>query len=143
MEIQASAADRTRPGETQTRLVNFGGDAKLDLAFENEGRDNVTILINTCREVTTFTDLRDFIGRLPPAAFRTGGQRDALLSVLADTEAANASGDTDEAVHKLQNLRRRVDGCPPAADMNDWIIDCTAQVAFRTLLDELIAGLSS
>jgi len=98
-------------------LVNFGGDAKLDLAFENEGHDNVTILINTCRGVTTFTDLRDFIKGLPDAAFRAGGQRNALLSVLADAEAANASGDTDEAVRELQNLRRRVDGCPPAADM--------------------------
>jgi hypothetical protein len=34
-----------------------------------------------------------------------------------------------------------VDGCGATADMNDWILDCTAQITVRTDIDALIAGL--
>jgi len=91
----------------------------------------------------SFKDLRDLINGLPNTAFKAVGLRSAMLSVLADTETANALGDTAEAIQKLQNLRRRVDGCPSVADTNDWIIDCPAQLQFRTLLDGLLAALGS
>jgi len=42
----------------------------------------------------------------------------------------------------LQDLRRKVDGCGSAADHDDWLADCTAQVRVRTLIDQLIANLS-
>jgi len=123
-------------------VADFNRDGKPDLAFAGEGGDNVEILLNTCTAPKSgFKVLRDLINGLPDTALKAVGLRSAMLSVLADTETANASGETDEAVRKLQNLRRHFDGCPPAADTNDWIIDCEAQVRFRTLLDGLIASL--
>ena len=40
-------------------------------------------------------------------------------------------------------MRRRVDGCGTAADQNDWIVDCTAQLQVRTLIDLFISNLQA
>lgn len=87
--------------------------------------------------------LADLLDSLADAVFASGdgGHRTAMQSRLDGIEADILAGDLAAAVRKLENLRRRVDGCGSAADMNDWIVDCPAQVEVRDLIDTLIAGL--
>ncbi len=71
-----------------------------------------------------------------------------MLSQLEAIEKAVAAGNSTQAVRRLENLRRTVDGCPDTAtagevrDRNDWIVDCDAQREIRTLIDVLISNLS-
>ena len=91
--------------------------------------------------------IENAIGSLSDDAFKDEspgkGLRNALLSRLENAERAVARGQTEQAVHQLENLRRHLDGCGVAADGNDWIIDCAAQVEIRDLLDLLIANLTA
>ena len=86
------------------------------------------------------------VAALPDDAFDNmgdpEGQRNALLSRLAEIEQSIADGNTESALRALHNLRRRVDGCGVEADQNDWIIDCTLQVEIRGLIELLILNLS-
>ncbi len=87
--------------------------------------------------------LSEALDSIPDSAFKSGdgGHRNAMQSILADIEQAIADGDTAEAIRKLQNLRRRVDGCGPTAERNDWILDCPSQLMVRDLIDTMITGL--
>lgn len=85
--------------------------------------------------------LVELLHELSGEAFKAPGHRNAMLSVLADVEAAVVAGDVDEAIRKLRNLRRKVDGCGADADNNDWIVDCAAQLDVRDLIDDRIASL--
>jgi Tol biopolymer transport system component len=82
---------------------------------------------------------------LPIAAFQPpgGGTQNAIINILDDVEARIAAGEIDEALSLLRDLRRHLDGCGTRPDRNDWIVDCTAQVAVRALVDMLIADLST
>jgi len=71
------------------------------------------------------------------------GLRNALLRNLENAERAVARGQTAQAIHHLEIVRGHLDGCGTSADGNDWIVDCTAQVQIRDLLDLLIANLSA
>ncbi len=90
--------------------------------------------------------LQNALDALPNSAFKDGdrdrGLRNAMINILNDVELAVASGDIDEAMELLTNLRRHVDGCGLAPDPNDWIVDCAAQIAIRELIDIYIANLS-
>ena len=70
------------------------------------------------------------------------GLRNAMLHLLENAERTVARGQTDQAIHHLENLRTHLDGCGATADNNDWIVDCDAQTQIRDLLDLLIANLS-
>jgi len=85
------------------------------------------------------------VSGLPKNAFKSkdGGIRTAILSILSNIHRATAAGHVDAAVQELTNLRRHMDGCPPVADTNDWIVDCAAQIKVRGVLDILIANHSS
>ncbi len=85
----------------------------------------------------------DVIITLPDTHFHSLGNKNAFLSRLAEIEQLILAGHRDQAVQELRNLRRRVDGCGAAADNNDWITDCASQLQVRTLIDMLIANLSS
>ncbi|MCI0635459.1 MAG: right-handed parallel beta-helix repeat-containing protein [Actinobacteria bacterium] len=93
--------------------------------------------------------IADVVSDLPGSVFKSPseGTRNAILSILADIENQIANGNTSEAVTKLMNLRRKVDGCEPppplAPDTNDWIRDCPAQAEVRALIDVLIANLTA
>jgi len=52
-----------------------------------------------------------------------------------------AESDIAEAIRKLKNLRRRIDGCGMSPHPNDWIVDCTAQNEIRELIDLYLANL--
>ncbi len=83
------------------------------------------------------------VSGLPASAFRAVGNRTAILALLDAVEVNVASGRIAQAIADLQVLRGRVDGCGAAADGNDWIVSCPAQVTVRGLVDLLIANLSS
>lgn len=93
--------------------------------------------------------IADAVLALPVGVFASAGdpegQRNAMLSRLADIEQKIMDGDIAGALRDLRNLRRHVDGCETAgmADRNDWISDCTAQDAIRDLIDLLIINISS
>ena len=87
--------------------------------------------------------LADVLDGLPDEAFAGGGHRTAMQAILATVERHVAEGRIDEAIGQLENLRRHVDGCGPAPDRDDWIIDCTVQLSVRGYIDILIANLSS
>jgi hypothetical protein len=80
---------------------------------------------------------------LDPRAFRAGGLRSALLARLREAEDLLLQGDVGIAAAGLRDLRRRVDGCPPRPDVDDWLVRCDSQLRVRALLDLIIANRSS
>lgn len=86
--------------------------------------------------------LQNAINALSDGDFQGVGNRTAILSMLNAVEKRVAQGQIDQAIDLLQILRTRVDGCGASADVNDWIVDCAAQLQTRELVDLLIANLS-
>ena len=88
-------------------------------------------------------ELTALIQALPASVFTStgAGQRHAITGILAEVEALAAGDNTMEAVRKLENLRKRIDGCGIKADRDDWIKDCDAQRSMREFIDDIIAGL--
>jgi hypothetical protein len=87
--------------------------------------------------------IRLAVEKLNAEAFKSSGQQNAVLSILAEIDALIADGDLDDATRKLENLERRVDGCGTTPDVDDWIVDCAAQTQVRAEIAELIAALRS
>jgi len=87
--------------------------------------------------------LQGTLAALPDAAFRESdpGLRNAMVALLENVERAVARGDVGWALRLLTVLGRRVDGCGDAADGNDWLVDCAAQIEFRARLAILVANL--
>lgn len=68
-----------------------------------------------------------YVESLPDVAFRsasTNGLRQAMTARLHAAEEAFLVGEFAEGHAQLANLQRRVDGCPPRPDRNDWVVDC-------------------
>jgi FG-GAP repeat len=87
--------------------------------------------------------LEDQIASLPQHVFKSSGDghRDAMLSVVAEIEQLISEAELGAVSTKLQNLRKRVDGCNSVADSNDWILACPAQIGVRELIDLILANL--
>ncbi|TQF17938.1 trypsin-like serine protease [Myxococcus llanfairpwllgwyngyllgogerychwyrndrobwllllantysiliogogogochensis] len=81
------------------------------------------------------------ITALPDSAFKAPGHRNSIAAHLAQVERFAQRGEFDKALHHLGTLSTHVDGCGPTADNNDWLVDCTAQLEVRALLDMLAANL--
>ncbi len=119
------AADRDSDGVIC--LLPLGGDTDGDAIPDSQDPDV----------------LAEFLGTIPDAAFKSGdgGHRTAMQAILDEVEALIAAGDDEEAIRKLENLKRRVDGCGATADANDWITDCASQIDVRNWIDTLIVNL--
>ncbi len=148
---QKLAFDSDRDGNLEVYVMNADGSGQANLtnnaAFDMEPDwqplpDSDGDGIPDARDVE---EIQAAVGALPVTAFLPpgGGTRNAIVSILDDVEAKIAAGEIDEAIALLTDLRRHLDGCGTRPDRNDWIIDCSAQVAVRTLVDELIAELST
>jgi len=85
--------------------------------------------------------LADAFAALPDSAFRAPGHRNAIAAHLDQVEHFAQRGQLAKALAHLQSLRTHVDGCGSAADADDWLVDCTAQLEIRALLDLLAANL--
>jgi len=74
---------------------------------------------------------------LPAASLGRGaaGLRRAIFARLDGIQRQILAGRIDQAIVELGNLRLRLDGCPPQADHDDWIVACADQVRVRELLD--------
>ena len=83
------------------------------------------------------------INALPGNVFKGTGTRTAILSELDAIEILVSKGKLTQAVNELKLLRTHVDGCGAAADGNDWIVNCTAQINIRTFIDLLITNLTT
>jgi hypothetical protein len=88
------------------------------------------------------TVLAAALGTLRRDVFKSKGRghRTALTSQLRNAERYILAGQIAKALKTLEHLRTRVDGCPPQADLDDWIIDCPDQLWVRELIDILIAN---
>ena len=97
----------------------------------------------------SLNDLRDYFAdpdRLPDDAIdgKAENRRKTLLNKISAVLALIGSDELEDAVNKLQNdLRSKMDGCPPEADNNDWIINCSHQYELRARIDNIVALLES
>jgi hypothetical protein len=87
--------------------------------------------------------LQAAIDALDASAFKGNGHRTAINAQLDNVEKWVLAGKMDQAFKGLAHLREKMDGCGTAPDNTDWIVDCTAQVQIRALLDLLVANLST
>ena len=82
------------------------------------------------------------VNGLADDAFKGNGHRTAILAQLDNIEKRVLQGKVDQALTELDHLRDHLDGCGSTADNTDWIVDCTAQLQVRALLDLLVDNLT-
>jgi hypothetical protein len=91
-------------------------------------------------------DLKQEITDLDDNAFKNKPteRRQDLLDKLDEVVSKFEGGELNGAIQKLKNdIRTKMDGCPPEADKNDWVTDCSAQYIPRALIDDIIAYLEA
>jgi hypothetical protein len=151
-------ADSDDDGLSDGDEVNVHGTDPLDADSDDDGLNDGLEVALGLDPLDADTDddgipdgqdtefIENAINALGDDAFKdssTGeGLRNAMLHLLENAERTVARGQTDQAIHHLENLRTHLDGCGATADNNDWIVDCDAQIQIRDLLDLLIANLS-
>jgi hypothetical protein len=86
--------------------------------------------------------LQSLISALPQEAFR-GDTRTAMLTELDNVEKLVAQGKVNQAVKELGQLRTHLDGCGTVPSVDDWIVDCPAQIKIRGMVDLLTTNLTS
>jgi hypothetical protein len=74
-------------------------------------------------------------------AFRNVGLYQAFKVRLGDIQRSLGAGDSVSALQMLRDLRLRFNGCPDKAELDDWIVGCSKQLAVRTKIDDLIKKL--
>jgi hypothetical protein len=89
--------------------------------------------------------LEHAVGSVPASAFKStgGGSQAAVLAILETVEASLLHDNEAAALKQLANLQSRLDGCGWAADSNDWITDCAAQLTVRSLIELLTANITT
>jgi hypothetical protein len=80
---------------------------------------------------------------LPASAFIAPGHLTAMHAQLEQVERHVAAGRYQQAIRSLDTLRQHLDGCGSAAFGDDWIVDCTAQLQIRALIDQLRTNLAT
>jgi uncharacterized delta-60 repeat protein len=83
------------------------------------------------------------VASLPASAFPGSTAKAEVLAALNAAGNATSTGDGATAIATLQDVRGHIDGCGASADANDWIVDCAAQQKARTLVDQVIAKLTT
>jgi len=86
--------------------------------------------------------LQTAVDALADSAFKGNGHRTAILAQLDNIEKRVLQGKVDQALTELSHLRSKMDGCGTESDNTDWIVDCTAQLEIRALLDLLVDNLT-
>lgn len=77
------------------------------------------------------------VSDLPGSAFASPTARNDTAAALSAIQADLSSGGVASAISRLNALRAHLDGCPAAADADDWIVECSAQVLVRKLVDQV------
>jgi hypothetical protein len=86
--------------------------------------------------------LQAAVAALDESAFKGDGHQTAILAQLDNIEKRVLQGKVDQALTELDHLRSKMDGCGTTSDNTDWIVDCTAQLEIRALLDLLVDNLT-
>lgn len=156
--ITLRASDNAGLSETFPRDVTLEVDGMATDLDEDGLQRGDELLIGTdpCNADSDGDGLRDgidpdsfsdFINSLPETAFRSNGHKTAIVSILEEIEGLLAAGEIGDAVTKLRDLRRRVDGCSFGnthdPDNNDWIRGCGFQLRFRGYIDVMVDGLEN
>jgi hypothetical protein len=148
-------ADTDDDGLSDGDEVNIHGTDPLDPDTDDDGLPDGLEVANGTDPLDADSDddgipdgqdaewLQTAIENLPDEVFGSGGGglTDSMLSRLDTIEKRVASGDIDQAIKDLENLRKRVDGCGSVPDSNDWIVDCAVQTEVRAYIDLLITNL--
>jgi hypothetical protein len=87
--------------------------------------------------------IQNALQALPDSAFRAAGNRTSLVEILDAIEGMVAGGHTGQARRQLDILRTRLDGCGEAAGVDDWIVDCAAQLQVRSLIELLAENIAT
>lgn len=83
---------------------------------------------------STTEDLTDVVSELPTDAFQNSNM---ISTLLAKIDALKGAGNGTK--NKLINdILSKGDGCPDAADSNDWINDCDAQAQFQAAVQAIL-----
>jgi hypothetical protein len=86
-------------------------------------------------------DIAHIVAALPSDDFRHRVLQPLMVLRLELIGRTLDRGFENGARLQILLLRRTVDGCGSVPDRNDWIIDCSSQVAVRGALDGLIASI--
>ncbi|MGH2445417.1 MAG: hypothetical protein ACRDGD_05185 [Candidatus Limnocylindria bacterium] len=147
--------DSDDDGLTDGDEVNVHGTDPLDPDTDDDGLNDGTEVALGTDPLDPDTDddgipdgsdsefLQAAVAGLDDSAFKGNGHRTAILAQLDNVEKRILQGKVDQALKELGHLRDKMDGCGTEPDNTDWIVDCTAQVEIRTLLDLLVANLST
>jgi nucleoside-specific outer membrane channel protein Tsx len=141
---QLTASDGTAEDFFGTSVAISGDLALVGANFDDDaGAASGSAYVFELRTNPDTDVLADLVDALPDGVFKSGGDghRTAMTSILGAIEDDIAAGDIAEAIRKLENLRRHVDGCGTVPGNDDWITDCAVQVDVRNLIDTLIANL--
>ena len=78
--------------------------------------------------------------RIPPEYFKKGdrGLRTALVNIMREVDSLISQGNLPEAIQKLHNVRRHVDG----VGHNNWVIDARTQANLTRDINGYIDTLS-
>ena len=136
-EVNVHGTDPLDP-DTDNDGLNDGLEVALGLDPLDPDTDNDGIPDGSDSEF-----LQAAVSALADSAFKGNGHKTAILAQLDNIEKRVLQGQVDQALNQLGHLRSKMDGCGTAADNTDWIIDCTAQLEIRALVDLLIANLSA
>jgi hypothetical protein len=131
--------DGTDPGDRDSDDDGIDDGTEVDLGTDPHDADSDDDGLPDGSDVEF---VQHAVAELPGGALRAPGILPAITSVLDDVESALLEADLDEAVRKLGNLHRHLDGCGTRPDNNDWIVDCEAQLMVRSRVDLLIRNLS-
>ena len=138
------------PGETDPLLADTDGDGLVDglelvVGFDPRSPDSDGDGIPDGSEIDV---LRHFVSLFAKAEtvlglqFFKGATQSEVLARLDVVEGNVVNGRRSAAVQQLGLIRRQLDGCGNAADQDDLVVHCDAQVTLRVLLDGLVAVLT-
>jgi len=148
----------------------YKGDEIVEHTFSQAGQHNVTVRLrdkagnlgqaSISIEIIEYPpeaqgilnqifDLMDYIedeNSLPDSAIRkpANDRRLSLLGKLTEVGVMISNNEINGAIQKLTNdILDKMNGCPPQADANDWIMDCYQQSILQAMLEDLIASLEA
>jgi hypothetical protein len=136
-EVNVHGTDPLDP-DTDDDGLNDGLEVSLGLDPLDPDTDNDGIPDGSDSEF-----LQAALAGLSDDAFKGNGHRTAISAQLDSVESWVLDGKVDKALQHLAHLRSKMDGCGGEADNTDWIVDCTAQLQIRALLDLLVTNLST
>lgn len=152
------------PGTHEIVVMGFAPDGELrtlatsievDLDLDDDGLTSAEELLTGTDPTNPDTDgdglvdgldaswLVGFLDVLDRPDFKRRWHRGAMKVTVVSAAIAVNLGNGELALGILGLLDKRIDGCGDTPDQNDWIVDCDAQVKFRTLLDLYRRGIAT